>query len=311
MSVLEGSIGLLPRRVMVAPTATSSAPAPSLRDNDVDGSFRMTAFAPRGAHPRRLSRRPASPLAAAPRLPRRDRPGPARRLRPREGRRARPRPRLRRRHRGPLPRRTCPRPRTARARAPARLCRPGPRATPPRTASRSPSTKATSATRRRRCGALAFDHVLANPPFHPASASAGARTPGRDVAHREGAGDRLPTGSPQACAGWRRAGGSSSSTGRERLPEDPGGPRRPRRCRRNPADRRRAPAHPAARLLLRARKGRKAPLTLCQSLNLPRGQFACERRRELYCRGAGGAARHGSAVAGRTSEWYRTRLINL
>jgi tRNA1Val (adenine37-N6)-methyltransferase len=33
--------------------------------------------------------------------------------------------------------------------------------------------------------ALAFDHVLANPPFHPPGAS-GAADPGRDAAHREG-----------------------------------------------------------------------------------------------------------------------------
>jgi tRNA1(Val) A37 N6-methylase TrmN6 len=114
---------------------------------------------------------------------------------------------------------------------------------------------------------LAFDHVIANPPFHPGSASP-APDPGRDLAHREAA--------PLAAwidAGLRRLrpGGRlvlvhrtarldailAALAGRagaiELLPV---------------ASR---AGQPASRLLVRARKGSKAPLTLWFPLTFHQG----------------------------------------
>ena len=62
-SVLEGSIGILPRRLMVADRDVFRARA-VLRDNDVPDVLVMS-FGPGGPHPRRLPRRPPPALAAA------------------------------------------------------------------------------------------------------------------------------------------------------------------------------------------------------------------------------------------------------
>jgi tRNA1(Val) A37 N6-methylase TrmN6 len=114
---------------------------------------------------------------------------------------------------------------------------------------------------------LAFDHVLVNPPFHPAVAS-GSADPGRDRAHREEAGldDWIGAGLRRLVPGGRlvlihrtarlgeilaalqgRAGAVEvlPIAGRE--------------------------GRPAARVLVRARKGRKGPLTLWPSLTFHEG----------------------------------------
>lgn len=115
--------------------------------------------------------------------------------------------------------------------------------------------------------ALAFDHVIANPPFHPASASP-APDAGRDLAHREDA--------PLAAwidAGLRRLrpGGRIVLVHRaERLPEilaclagrAGGAEILPVAAR---------TGQPAQRVLVRAKKGSRAPLTLCFPLTFHRG----------------------------------------
>jgi tRNA1Val (adenine37-N6)-methyltransferase len=113
-----------------------------------------------------------------------------------------------------------------------------------------------------------FDHVLANPPFHPAEGG-GSPDPGRDRAHREGeAGlaDWIDAGLRRLVPGGRlvlvhrtgRLGAILAALeGRagavEILPIEA-------RARR-----------PAARVLVRARKGRAAPLTLWPPLTFHEG----------------------------------------
>lgn len=115
--------------------------------------------------------------------------------------------------------------------------------------------------------ALAFDHVMANPPFHPASASRGPDA-GRDLAHREDA--------PLAAwidAGLRRLrpGGRIVLVHRaERLPEILAGlAGRAGGAEILPVAAR--TGQPAQRVLVRARKGSKAPLTLWFPLTFHRG----------------------------------------
>ncbi len=117
---------------------------------------------------------------------------------------------------------------------------------------------------------LVFDHVLANPPFHPADASPSPDA-ARDLAHREGE----ATIADWIAAGLRRldAGGRLVVIQRTaRLPEMLA------------ALKGRAGAieilpiisrsgGPATRLLLRARKGRRATLTLCSPLTFHAGDF--------------------------------------
>ena len=128
-------------------------------------------------------------------------------------------------------------------------------------------TKATCATRRRRCGA-GFDHVLANPPFHPA-ASAGSPDPGRDRAHREGE----ATLADWIDAGLRRLlpGGRLVLIHRTaRLGDDPRRARRPRRRRRDPADR--LARRPAGGAGARPRaQGTRRRADALAALNLPFG----------------------------------------
>ena len=91
---------------------------------------------------------------------------------------------------------------------------------------------------------LAFDHVLANPPFHPPSAPP-APDPGRDLAHREAA----------PLAAWIDAGLRRLAS---RRPPGPDPPRRPAWTRSSPpspaapAGSRSSPSPPAPAILLRA-----------------------------------------------------------
>lgn len=117
--------------------------------------------------------------------------------------------------------------------------------------------------------AMAFDHVLANPPFHDRRDPAAA-DPGRDTAHREaglGLGDWIAAGLRRLVPGGRLvlvlrtarlgealAGLAGRAGSVEILPI---------------AAREGAPAQ---RLLLRARKGRAAPLTLYPPLTFHAGR---------------------------------------
>jgi tRNA1(Val) A37 N6-methylase TrmN6 len=124
---------------------------------------------------------------------------------------------------------------------------------------------------------LAFDHVLANPPFHPESASP-APDPGRDIAHREalplaawvdaglrrlGPGGRLVLIQRAARLDEILAALAGRAGGVEILPI---------------ASR---TGQPAQRVLVRARKGSKAPLTLWFPLTFHRGS-SHERDGESY-----------------------------
>ena len=144
--------------------------------------------------------------------------------------------------------------------------------------------------------ALAFDHVLANPPFHPKGAT-GAADPGRDAAHREGEagladwidaglrrlrpGGRLVLIHRTARLGAILAGLEGRAGAVELLPL---------------AGRE---GRPAERVLVRARKGRRAPLDASPAVYPARRPRPRRRPRVLYCRGAAGAARHAGAGARR------------
>jgi tRNA1(Val) A37 N6-methylase TrmN6 len=126
--------------------------------------------------------------------------------------------------------------------------------------------------------ALAFDQVLANPPFHPAGVSRAA-DPGRDAAHREGEatladwidaglrrlrpGGRLVMIHRTARLGAILAGLEGRAGAVEILPL---------------AGRE---GRPAKRVLVRARKGRRAPLVLHPPFTLHEGR-AHEADRESY-----------------------------
>jgi tRNA1Val (adenine37-N6)-methyltransferase len=116
--------------------------------------------------------------------------------------------------------------------------------------------------------ALEFDHVLANPPFHPGAAPA-APDPGRDLAHREGAaplaawidaglrrlrpGGRLVLVHLAPRLGEILAALAGRAGGVEVVPVAP------------------RAGQAAGRVLVRARKGSRAPLVLCHPLTVHRG----------------------------------------
>lgn len=118
---------------------------------------------------------------------------------------------------------------------------------------------------------IAFDHVIMNPPFYAAGAATGAQDPGRDRAHREAEATGLDA---WISAGMRRLrqGGAIVIVHRaERLAEilaalnGPAGaieilPLVPRAGR------------PANRVLVRARKTRRAPLSLYNPLTIHEGK---------------------------------------
>ena len=122
---------------------------------------------------------------------------------------------------------------------------------------------------RRRCGALSFDHVLANPPFHPPAATPAPPTPGATSPIAR-ARRRSPTGSTPGCAGSVPGGRLALIHRTARLGEILAGARRPGRGGGDPADRL-ARGAAGARVLVRARKGSRAPLTLCCPLTFHRG----------------------------------------
>ena len=114
---------------------------------------------------------------------------------------------------------------------------------------------------------LSFDHVIANPPFHPPAATP-APDAGRDLAHREaaplaawidaglrrlGPGGRLVVIHRTARLGEILAGIGGRAGAVEVLPI---------------ASR---AGQPASRILVRGRKGSRAPLTLCFPLTFHRG----------------------------------------
>lgn len=117
--------------------------------------------------------------------------------------------------------------------------------------------------------ARSFDHVLANPPYYVANAATAPTDLGRDTAHREIGADLCAF----IDAGLRRLkpGGWLTLIQRtDRLPEIMSAltgragdiciqPLSPRRVR------------PASRVIVRARKGAKAPLILCPPLVVHRG----------------------------------------
>jgi tRNA1(Val) A37 N6-methylase TrmN6 len=115
---------------------------------------------------------------------------------------------------------------------------------------------------------LVFDQVLANPPFHPATASP-AGDAGRDLAHREGGaslGDWIAAGLRRLAPGGRLCLIQRTARLPEMLAALDGRagaieilPIAPRA------------GQPATRLLIRARKGRKAPLTLWSPLTFHEG----------------------------------------
>ena len=260
-------------------------------------------FAPEALTPRRLPRRPPAALAAAPRLPRRDRPGAARGLRPGAPGRARARPRLRRRRR----RRSA-----------------SPRRVPGLELHGLELQPAYAALARRNAAAnglplAVHEGDLRRPPRGAAAARLrpGARqpavprrrghrrrrTPGRDLAHREG---------EAALADWIDAGlrrlvpgGRLALVHRpERLGGDARRARRPRRRRSRSCRSPRAPAR-RRRGCCCGRARARGAADASASLNLPRRKFARSRRRAAILPTVQQtAARHGGAVAGRTREWY-------
>ncbi len=137
-----------------------------------------------------------------------------------------------------------------------------------------------------------FDHVLLNPPFHPAASPAAADA-GRDAAHREGeAGltDWIDAGLRRLVPGGRlvlvhlapRLGDilgalQGRAAAIEILPVAP------------------RAGQPASRILLRARKGRAAPLTLWPPLTLHAGR-AHEGDRESYTSEAQQVLRGGAGL---------------
>lgn len=124
--------------------------------------------------------------------------------------------------------------------------------------------------------ALSFDHVLCNPPFHPAAAS-GAADPGRDRAHREGGAaldDWIAAGLRRLAPGGflslihraaRLGGILSALEGRAGVTVLPLAAREGR---------------PAARVLVRARKARGGALTLLPPLIVHAG--SCHRSGDGY-----------------------------
>lgn len=125
---------------------------------------------------------------------------------------------------------------------------------------------------------LVFDHVLANPPFHRAADTAAA-DPGRDLAHREGEASLADW----IAAGLRRLapGGSVALVHRtERLGEMLAALAGAAGAVEILPIASRA-GQPARRLLIRARKGSKAPLSLCSPLTFHAGN-AHERDEESY-----------------------------
>jgi tRNA1(Val) A37 N6-methylase TrmN6 len=139
---------------------------------------------------------------------------------------------------------------------------------------------------------IGFDHVLANPPFHPAAAT-GARDPGRDRAFREGAaglGDWVDAGLRRLVPGGRLvlihrtarlpdilAALAGRAGGIEVLPL---------------AGRASRPAH---RILIRARKGSGEPLRLWPPLTLHQGSSHIEDG-ESYTAPAQGILRDGAEL---------------
>jgi tRNA1(Val) A37 N6-methylase TrmN6 len=112
--------------------------------------------------------------------------------------------------------------------------------------------------------ALGFDHVLANPPWHPAEAATAAGEAGRDAANREGAAG-LASWIGAALRRLRPGGRLTLILRAERLPEalaalaGPAGdiavlPLAPRQGR------------PAGRIILAARKGTRGPFRLLPPL---------------------------------------------
>ena len=203
--------------------------------------------------------------------------------------------------RGALPRRAGCRARAARARAAAGLRRArAPQRRRERPAARR-CTRATSAARPRRCGGWAS---TTSSPIRPSTRRRRRPrpTPGRDLAHRE-ARRRSPTGSTPGCAGSLPGGRLVLIHRTARLGEilaALGG--RAGAVEVLPIASR--AGRPAARVLVRARKGEPRAAYSLLSLNLPSRKFARRRRRDLYCRSAGRAAGHGGAVAGCTLGWY-------
>ena len=116
--------------------------------------------------------------------------------------------------------------------------------------------------------ALAFDHVLANPPFHAAT-DPGAADPGRDRSHREAdatIADWIAAGLRRLVPGGRIV--LIERTGR--LPEILAGlAGRAGSIEILPIASR--AGQPAARILVRARKNRAAPLTLWPALTFHQG----------------------------------------
>jgi tRNA1(Val) A37 N6-methylase TrmN6 len=114
---------------------------------------------------------------------------------------------------------------------------------------------------------LAFDHVLANPPFHPSTAS-GATDPGRDRAQREeaGIGEWIAAGLRRLAPGGRLVVIHRAGRLGELLAALPAGAGDVEVV---PVAARAGRA--AGRVLVRARKGRKGELTLWPSLTLHEG----------------------------------------
>jgi tRNA1(Val) A37 N6-methylase TrmN6 len=141
---------------------------------------------------------------------------------------------------------------------------------------------------------LHFDHVLMNPPFFSAEAASAPRDAGRDAAHRERSGAGLGTWIGSGLRRLRPGGRLVLIQRTERLPEilaalgaQAGAveilPLVPREGR------------PAARILLRARKSRRAPLTILSQLTLHAGD-AHLRDGDDYTDSARGVLRHMSEL---------------
>ena len=125
---------------------------------------------------------------------------------------------------------------------------------------------------------FAFDHVLANPPFHPADASP-APDAGRDIAHRQGEAalaDWIAAGLRRLVPGGRLVMVERTARLSEMLVALDG---RAGAIEILPIASR--AGQRASRVLVRARKGRKAPLTLWSPLTFHEGS-SHEADRESY-----------------------------